>query len=222
MNYERYEMEELVPVVGRLAREYTGLDSTSVTYEKAEQLMGAVLYCIHEVEGSGKGTAVLVKGMSAGEAYEAGFTCVKEKVKEALELYHEILPEFDSYGNRCLEETFLKGIPEFFKWYDVRFAPQNTILTLDYPVLEDLSGMEGIDRIFGFLECIRLEQQFLRRFAREDVRSALETYDCHYENMVENICEMFLGTVARRLLGEKDFVRYLSGAVGEIVLRLEQ
>ena len=44
-----YTMEELVPIVGRLAEKYCAGESSSVTYEKAEQLMGAVLYCIHEV-----------------------------------------------------------------------------------------------------------------------------------------------------------------------------
>lgn len=43
-----YKMEELLPVVGKLAEKYTSFESTSVTYEKAEQLMGAVLYCIRE------------------------------------------------------------------------------------------------------------------------------------------------------------------------------
>ena len=47
-----YEMEELIPIVGRLAEKYTANESTSVTYEKAEQLMGAVLYCMRR---SGRG-----------------------------------------------------------------------------------------------------------------------------------------------------------------------
>ena len=45
-----YEMEELVPIVGKLAEKYTANESTSITYEKAEQLMGAVLYCRKTVE----------------------------------------------------------------------------------------------------------------------------------------------------------------------------
>lgn len=40
----RYGMEELVPIVGKLAEKYTAGESTSVTYEKAEQLMGAAEY----------------------------------------------------------------------------------------------------------------------------------------------------------------------------------
>ncbi len=43
MNYN-YTMEELVPIVGKLAEKYTAYESTSITYEKAEQLMEAALY----------------------------------------------------------------------------------------------------------------------------------------------------------------------------------
>ena len=41
---------ELVPIVGKLAEKYTGHEHTSISYEKAEQLMEAVLYCICETE----------------------------------------------------------------------------------------------------------------------------------------------------------------------------
>ncbi|MFT4006898.1 MAG: DUF6179 domain-containing protein, partial [Lacrimispora sp.] len=49
------EMEELIPVVAELADKYTGKESTSITYDKANQLMGAVLYCIQEYEIQGAG-----------------------------------------------------------------------------------------------------------------------------------------------------------------------
>ena len=48
-----YEMEELITIVGRLAEKYNAHESTSMTYEKAEQLMEAILYCIHETEQFG-------------------------------------------------------------------------------------------------------------------------------------------------------------------------
>ena len=187
-----YEMEELIPIVGRLAEKYTANESTSVTYEKAEQLMGAVLYCIHEAERQGpqEGDAsgnlegasdrhpliVTEKKLSAKQAYEAGAACVEQKTRKALKLYHEILPEFQSYENECLYDTFVKGLPEFFKWYDVKFQPQNTILTMDYPVLKDISGLSGIDKVYAFIKCIRLEQRFLKKFPRSYVAEILEQY----------------------------------------------
>lgn len=47
------QMDALVKIVGKLAGKYTAGESTSVTYEKAEQLMEAVLYCIREAEETG-------------------------------------------------------------------------------------------------------------------------------------------------------------------------
>ena len=152
-----YEMEELITIVGRLAEKYNAHESTSMTYEKAEQLMEAILYCIHETEQFGDSFMVSAGTMPIQRMYEVGALYVEKKVKKALDLYNEMLPTFVYYGNRCLYDTFIKGMPEFFKWYDMRFEPQNTILTLDYPVMKDISGYTGIDKIYEFIVCIRLE-----------------------------------------------------------------
>lgn len=203
----RYKMEELVPIVGKLAQRYTAGESTSVTYEKAEQLMGAVLYCIREAAYAERGDYSCEKGqqkcdilakqekLSAQQAYERGLACVEKKVRAALSLYNELMTAFDSYGNRCLYDTVVKGMPEFFKWYNMRFAPQDTILTLDYPVLRDLSAYTGIDRIYEYLLCIEKEQAFLRTFSRNDVIDALASYNPAYEDMVDNICGAVKGAL---------------------------
>lgn len=215
-------VEEMLPIVAKLTERYTAGESTSVTYEKAEQLMGAVLYCIREAgyeeedeecretDNAGNGQsecgmysdemkggaektgtmypAVCKKGMSAQQAYEAGLVRVEKKVKAALALYNALSLQFDSYGNRCLNDTFVKGIPEFFKWYDMRFAPQDTILMLDYPIQKDLSAYTGIDRIYEYLRCIKEEQEFLHSFCRNDVIDALTRYNPSYEEMIDNVC----------------------------------
>lgn len=181
-------MEELVSIVGELAGKYMGYESTSVTYEKAEQLMGAVLYCIREAEQAGGGSAILPGELSAKRLYEMGASCVVEKTERALALYNEILPDFDSYGNQFLYDTFVEGLPEFFRRYDCKFEPQDTILTFDYPVMRDLSGLTGIDRIYEFILCIREEQRFLKRFSREFVINTLKQYNRDYEETPDNIC----------------------------------
>ncbi|MDE6972625.1 MAG: hypothetical protein K2P38_05915 [Lachnospiraceae bacterium] len=190
-----YNMEELAPIVAKLAEKYTAGESTSVTYEKAEQLMGAVLYCIREVWQQKENSMVSGSGIEALKAYETGLKLVEGKVRMALELYNEMILDFNSYGSKCLYDTFVKGIPEFFKWYDMRFEPQNTILTLDYPVREDLSVYSGIDRIYAYILCIRKEQELLRRFSEEEIKDALRRYHPEYEDLVENICEMVSGEV---------------------------
>ena len=49
-----YTMMELLPVVQYLSERYTGKESGSVTYDMANQLMEAVLYCIREFEHAGR------------------------------------------------------------------------------------------------------------------------------------------------------------------------
>ena len=203
-----YEMEELVPVVGKLAEKYTAHESTSITYEKAEQLMGAVLYCIHELEEINGNALALKEKMPAQKAYETGAAYVKEKTEKALDLYNRIAPEFYHYGNQCLYDTFVKGIPEFFKWYDIRFEPQNTILTLDYPVLRDISEYTGIDKIFEFIKAIGLEQKFLKLFPAGYVTNILSKNNRNWKESMDNICETVFTYVTGHILTGKSLMEF--------------
>ena len=223
-----YTMEELVPIVGKLAEKYTANESTSITYEKADQLMEAVLYCIHELEleqdgGSfaastdGISAPVSTDGISAPvstdgisvpvstdkipaqQAYETGLLRVESKVKKALDLYNSIMTDFRHYENKCFYRTFVLELPRFFQRYDARFDPQNTILILDYPVLKDISEYTGIDKIYEYIRCIYLEQRFLGVFPREYVTGILSKYG----DETGNLCEPVLIDVIRHILLKK-------------------
>ena len=199
----KYEMEDLLPLVGYLAQKYTSGESTSVTYEKAEQLMEAVLYCIREAEQETEHAVLVPERMKVEKMYHIGAEVVERKTKTALKLYHQILAEFHPYENQCLQDTMTKGIPEFFKWYDVQFAPQETILTLDYPVMKELSAYTGIDCIFQWLVCVQYEQSFLRLFPETAIISMLLHYDEEYRENIINLAEIVLCNFAGHLFAEK-------------------
>lgn len=203
-----YEMEELVPIVGKLAEKYTAYESTSIPYEKAEQLMGAVLYCIHELEEIDGNPLALNERISAQRAYELGVSYVEEKTEKALNLYNKIMPEFYHYENQCLYDTFIKGIPEFFKWYDIQFEPQNTILCLDYPVLKDISAYTGIDRIYEFIKSICLEQKFLKIFPTSYIINVLSKNNRNWKESVDNICETIFAYVIGHILAGKSLAEF--------------
>lgn len=200
----KYEIEDLVPIVAKLAEGYTSKESTSITYERAQQLMEAVLYSIREAEKAGQFSLIQKDELSTERMYAIGVKCVENKTKEALDLYNGIMTHFSSYGNQCLYDTVVKGLPEFFKWYDCRYDPQNTILTLDYPILMDISEQTGIDKIYDFLFCIQLEQIFLNKFPPEYVMEILSKYDKQYKLMIENLCEIVLMNVISHMLAGKE------------------
>ena len=197
-------MEELIPIVGRLAEKYTAYEHTSIPYETAQQLMQAVLYCMREVENSCPGEAVAQGNLSALQVYEAGVRRVEEKVKSALALYNEISMAFADYGHQCLYDAVVKGLPEFFRRYDIKFCPQDTILTLDYPVCKDISDDTGIDKIYKFILCIQAEQKFLAMFPEGYVADVWSNYNSRwYGDMTENLCEIVLMETAGHVLAGK-------------------
>lgn len=195
-----YEMKDLLPLVRALAKKYAGYEHTSITYEKAEQLMAAVLYCIGEVEKSDVPFAVTGK-TSAEKVYQIGKRLVEEKVKKSLELYNRMLTEFSDYGNTCLRNSFLKELPSFFMRYDCRFEPQNTKVLLTYPVFPDISDDTGIDRIWKFLFSVSLEQRFLRAFPEHEICNVLLKYEISEES--ENLCGIILKTAIMNALSGK-------------------
>ena len=140
-----YELEELVPVVAKLTEKYTSKESTSVSYEKARQLMEAVIYCIHECEGGNQ--LVGNEKLQAKDAYEYGYQKLLQKVQQAQDAYSELIVDFNAFGNENYYDTVTKGIIGFFRYYDARFAPQDTILTMDYPTIRPIVRLNGIDAI---------------------------------------------------------------------------
>ncbi len=197
-----YSMEELIPIVAELTSEYSGYEHSSITYEKAQMLMEGVLYCINECANPNVHT-LQTQNLSAKETYTLGRKIVEQKVKELHKIYNELIVNFEDYGSECLNDTIRKGIPMFLSRYDVKYAPQETLLTLDYPVLKDLSTLSGIDKVLAYLKCVVLEQQFLQNFDRAYILNILESHPGDYRVMIENICDIVLQSMILHFALEK-------------------
>lgn len=212
----QYEPEELLAVVAQLTEEYTGGKSTSVTYERANYLMEAVLYCLREYEESGLKEepcvlskeasvagcpAAVEEAVTAQTAFRLGREAVWRKVQQAKTQYAQLLEGFCAYGNENYNDTVVKAIPGFFQAYDFRFAPQETIITMDYPVLFPMNGMAGIDAVSVYMDCIRTEQLFLGAFAPEYVVRVLRCYRKDYRKHFFNLCSVMLRHALGRLPG---------------------
>lgn len=183
---DMYTMEDLIPIVGMLAGEYT--DSTSVTYERARQFMEAVLYCIAHIE-TDNNSIMSASIPTAMEAYQLGYEAVIDKVRRTQKQYNEMMENFDHYNNRNYRDTVQKALPGFFQYYDVRFAPMDTIITMDYPVFGLDMNLEGIDMISSYIDAIREEQLYLQSFSRDDIIDMLHSFHHNYEIEFFNLRE---------------------------------
>ena len=204
-----YEMEELVPIAAGLADQYTSKESTSISYERANHLMEAVLYCIDQ--GSEGRQLTGGRGLTAKMAYEYGYELVIQKVKRTQELYNEMIMEFCAFGNENYRETVEKAIPGFFRYYDAKFAPRETIITMDYPTICPITDETGINAVAKYVEYIFYEQKFLRALPQEYVCDILFRFQPDYGKQFYNICNIVL----RHILGHMIIGEPLGKRAGE-------
>lgn len=191
-----------MPIVSELAWKYTGCDHSSVTYEKAQMLMEAVLYCINE-DGRQESSALAAENISAREAYARGREIVADKLRELQTLYNELIPDFRDYGSACLKDTVRKGIPAFLERYDFKYAPQETLLLLDYPILRKYDSLSGVSLVLCYLQDIRLEQKFLQGMGAKYISKVLRKYHRDYEYLSENICGIVLQNMMGHMILDK-------------------
>ena len=91
-----YPMEELIPVVAKLAEKFTAKESSSVTYERARKLMEAVIYCIAHLE-TGETALAAAGTLPAGEAYRLGYEAVIDKTKNTREKYNKLMEQYHAF-----------------------------------------------------------------------------------------------------------------------------
>lgn len=99
---------------------------------------------------------------------------------------------FNAYGNENYYDSVTAAISGFFKFYDPRFSPQNTIITLDYPTMVPISNMRGIDAVEKYIDYIYLEQIFLSSMSEDGVINILTSYQQSYRKQFYNICAIVL------------------------------
>ncbi len=184
-----YSMEELLPIVERLTEQFTAYESSSITYERARKFMEAVIYCIAHLDYETE-NMLLSSRLSAEEAYKIGYEMLIKKVLKTKEKYNKLLTFFDDYDNRNYRDTVEKALLGFFLYYDVKFAPMETIITMDYPIFGLDMTLEGIDMIAQYIDAIWEEQKYLNKFPREYVIDKLCLFHKKYENEFFNIKEV--------------------------------
>lgn len=204
------DLEQIMPIVAKLADKYTSKESSSVSYEVAAMLTEAVVYTVEEcfdrenaseIGAKEKDENLIAQNFETRDLsvfYEKGKDIICRKVYEAKDLYEKIIENFQDYGCVNYRDTILKGFPAFFTKYDYKFQPQNHILSLDYPSLIQNEDLTGIDLILQYLNGIYIEAEFLKKFSATAVRQCVmegaagESLQVFLKYYMGNICDAVL------------------------------
>ncbi|MEN6328176.1 MAG: DUF6179 domain-containing protein, partial [Syntrophomonas sp.] len=138
----------------------------------------------------------LLKADNIIELYEKGLKVVSSCLAETKSLYEEIKNHKLHIPLKAYNATIDEALPEFFINYDVIFKAQDTMASIDYPLLFDDMRIKGIFYIKQYLEKLEIETEFCSLFAIEDIDNLLlnygRVYDLDYREALINIFEVLL------------------------------
>ena len=198
-----YDFLELAPIVAQLIEKYNAKKGTAPDKKQTEEFMQAITFCIDEVIANGDACEVAAENMSAAQSYVDGLKLVTEKLKSSAALYNSLMPDFNSYGNKTLGDTFTKELRTFFEKYDPIFKPQDNVVNLSYPMISDLSGLRGIDKVAEYLRILKEEQTFLSSLPATYVETALAGYNPHPASIKESVMAIVMRDITIHALCAK-------------------
>ena len=125
-----YTMEQLIPVVAGLAEEFTSKESCSVTYEKARQLMEAVIYCIGHLDSC---NSLLVPNVEVKESKQTNIPI-------------QTVSEVDkSFNNDSEEDYVIEETPLFINDSINDNPSEKEQVTMDFKVNEKNEQIKKIE-----------------------------------------------------------------------------
>ncbi|BCN30651.1 DUF6179 domain-containing protein [Anaeromicropila herbilytica] len=190
-----YALEEILPLLEENIRKYTSNESTSVRNDTAKRLLRSILYCLDDKAFNHTDETLnelVTNDLNINEVYHNALKTKKEKIIYTKRLYDHIMDNFYYVNNRCYLETIRKGFPCFFERYDIQYDAENHILTLDYPLYQEVTGLCGIDLIYEYLSRIQIEQELMSHFEQSKVKDMLYSFDEDYQELIYNLCKVVL------------------------------
>jgi hypothetical protein len=190
---------QLMTLLKESIMRYTKGESTSVKVETAQSILLSILYsidaCISNSNNPEDAISIL-KENNIVELYEKGLIIVSSSLEETKLLYEKVKNKKLHIPLKAYQATIDEALPGFFKNYDLMFKAQDTMASIDYPLLFDDMRIKGIFYIKQYLEKLEIETQFCSLFAIEDIEKVLfnygKIYDLDYREALINVFEVLL------------------------------
>ena len=164
--------------------------STSLPAERAQQLLGSVLYIVSLELKAGPTPEEAVERLRReplAALYAAGQKRITRKLQAARTLHRQLKKTLFPTPNQFYRATLADGVDGFFKLYRPALAAQEIHITADYPTFFGLPPLDGVEFMEEYLRCLSHENRFLRCFAPETVHALLLGLDENYPLLILNL-----------------------------------
>lgn len=174
---------------------YTKGNSSSIPMEVAQNLMQSDFFTVgvqlKSYQTPDDAVAALKK-IPLTELYSNGRKLISIKLRATHQYYRCVLSSMLDTDNDAYNETLTKGITSFFKQYDQAYLAHEILISVDYPLFNEVTDLAGIEFIQKYLESAKCENDFCQHFLSEAVHTLLQQYHKDYASLLFNIFEQVL------------------------------
>lgn len=184
-------MRRLWQLLATHAYKYTGIDSTSISVEKAQDILESLLYTIEiSIEEGATREEILFGELS--EFVDRGQTILKERIELVGVEWKLLCQELPKIQNVYYNSTIM-NIGQFFKNYNIYYESHRIPCSIDYwPLCPVPENNRGITYIAEYIRRIQIENDFLNFFDPEKVVRVYKRFIPDYPEMLFNLCEPVL------------------------------
>lgn len=218
---------EQAQVLGRLwellkkqAGKFNGIDSTSMSVERAQNILESMLYTLEVAIGGGIERAALLQ-TDLTPLLEQGRQILMRRKKEARVEWNLICRELPRVKNVYFLST-MKNLGFFFEQYDIYYGAHEIPCNIDYwplcPVSEPLKGVSYIEQ---YLHQIQMENDFLNAFDNRVVNCLHRHYVPDAAEALFNLCDPVLtNAIGLAMLAQEIMGLNISPAEQELLYQL--
>lgn len=208
---EEYQvvMAKLWELLKAQTEKYNGLDSTSVTEAKAEDILESLIYTIGVAVEAGTTKEELLNG-KLSEVIAKGRKALDVKRRKVLLDWKCVCSDMPQIGNVYFINT-VKAIGCFFKKYETYYEAHQIPCDIDYWLLcQAPEEIKGISFIEQYVYRLQIENDFLNCFERAAAIRLYKEYVPAYKETLFNLCDPVLTNaigivIAEELYGDSGF-----------------
>lgn len=212
-----YEIQvEMVQLLQDLIGQFTQGETSSVTTDKAEEIMISILFALDTYalyfEDPVEAIAQL-NSKSVKEIHREGVELLRDYFEEAKVLYSELKKVKLDVQIEAYNLTIDESLPIFLNNYNIIFEAQNTMASIDYPLALDDMRLQGVFYIKQYIERLLMETQFCHLFSQESLLFILINFGkmCRFNYRIElfNVFELMINNSIFSLLagGKADEIK---------------
>lgn len=203
---------EVFAEFSELCGQYTRRGSGSLSREKSQMIMDSVIYTADSflIGLSDNAALDMLVNTPFHEIYVKG-TAVLDKVTDRGKTFckaaysHRLNVQTASYRYICEKgyDDFLSHIKE------IRFDCRNVFISIDYPLLDPITDIEGVWFLCEFYRRLAMENILCKRLGEEKIIAVLKNYgeSCGMDHtlLFDNFCGLFLDNMIwQALSGHED------------------